>query len=290
MASERSDYEGEAGCWTLWRRVPRPALQPFVTEIQGYRETGGQRLIRDELPGGFLPLILVLGPGFELADSTQPTGWRRLEGSFTAGLHSGPARVASGGRSLCLQVNLTPLGARRLFRLELHGLTDRVEPLDAVVPQLSRDLEGRLLDCPSWEGRLDLFEQALAQRILSEPGGDPRVAAAHGVIEGTQGRVAIGALAEHLGISRKHLNALFKREIGLSPKRFASTLRFAAAVERLSRPCRAPPSLADLAADCGYADQAHFSRDFKAFTGETPQALRRRILPDRQGILAPAEV
>ncbi len=289
MASERSDYEGEAGCWTLWRRLPRAGLLPFVLKIQGYRESGGGRLVRDELPGAFLPLILVLGPGFELADSSRASGWRRLEGSFTAGLHSRPARVASQGRSICLQANLTPLGARRFFRLDLDSLTDRVESLDSVAPELASELEGRLLDCPSWEQRLELFEQALAERILGVAGGDPRVARAHGIIAARQGQVAIGALADQLGVSRKHLNALFKREVGLSPKRFASTLRFAAAVEVLSQPLGRPPSLAALAADCGYADQAHFTRDFKAFTGETPQALRRRILPDRQGILAPAE-
>ncbi len=126
----------------------------------------------------------------------------------------------------------------------------------------------------------------MAERIWRQPAGDPRVAAAYFAIERSGGSLAISTLARQLDLSRKHLNSLFKRETGLSPKGFARTIRFAAAVERLSLPQGTGLSLAALAADCGYADQAHFSRDFKSFAGETPQALRRRMLPNSHRILA----
>jgi AraC-like DNA-binding protein len=45
-------------------------------------------------------------------------------------------------------------------------------------------------------------------------------------------------------------------------------------------------TLADLASDCGYADQAHFNRDFAQFAGETPRSLMTRILPDGTGVMA----
>jgi AraC-like DNA-binding protein len=45
-------------------------------------------------------------------------------------------------------------------------------------------------------------------------------------------------------------------------------------------------SLADLASDCGYADQAHFNREFARFSGETPRVLKARILPDGTGVMA----
>jgi AraC-like DNA-binding protein len=50
--------------------------------------------------------------------------------------------------------------------------------------------------------------------------------------------------------------------------------------------CVERASLAELAAACGYADQAHFNRDFLAFAGESPGALRARLLPDGSGIAA----
>lgn len=57
--------------------------------------------------------------------------------------------------------------------------------------------------------------------------------------------------------------------IGVTPKTFARTLRFQQARDQL---CLTPNvDLATLAAECGYSDQAHFSREFKALSGRTPR-------------------
>ncbi len=286
MVTTRCDYEGEAGRWTLWRRPPCVQLQGYVLELQAYQERGGPRLVRRELPKGFLPLIIVLGPGFELADASAPGGWRALKHSFLAGLHRAPAEVASYGESLCLQVDFTPLGARRFFRCELEALSDRVLDLETVAAAFASRLEGQLFDCASWEERLDLLESVLIRRIHGSPNCDPRLARAYYALAQHDGALSISGLAADLEVSRKHLNALFKRELGMSPKLFARTLRFAKAVERLSAREQRPLSLAALAADCGYADQSHFTRDFKTFAGETPRSLYSRLLPDRHGLLA----
>lgn len=283
MECERWSYDGEAGRWCFWRRRPAAALRGFVFELQAYWESGGQPLVRRELPSGLIPLIIVWRPDFALADSREAGGWRPLTRSFTAGLASGPAAVASSGGAHCMQVDFTPLGARRFFRSNLDSLTDRVVSFERLAPDFAHELDGRLFDCPDWDQRLDLLEALVTRRILGTPGGDPRVAAAYRALAASEGALSVTALAERLDLSRKHLNSLFKREIGLSPKRFARTLRFGSAITRLSAP--EGLSLAQVAADCGYADQSHFTRDFKVFAGETPQALRRRIVPGQHSLL-----
>ncbi len=283
MSNERWSYDGDAGRWCFWRRRPAAALSGFVVELQAYWESGGRPLVRKELPSGLIPLIIVWSPDFALADSREVGGWRPLSCSFTAGLASGPASVASSGEALCLQVDFTPLGARRFFRSDLDALTDRVIAFEELSPDFATELEGRLFHCAGWEARLDLLERLVTRRVLGAAGGDPRVAAAYCALTASEGALAVSALADRLDLSRKHLNSLFKREIGLSPKRFARTLRFGAAVTRLSTP--EGLSLAQVAADCGYADQSHFTRDFKVFAGETPQALRRRIVPGQHSLL-----
>ena len=55
----RIDHRSEYGSWTLLRRVPSLWLRPFVHEIQGYEEEGGQPVLRKELPSGVVPMILV---------------------------------------------------------------------------------------------------------------------------------------------------------------------------------------------------------------------------------------
>lgn len=83
--------------------------------------------------------------------------------------------------------------------------------------------------------------------------------------------------ASFLGIAARSLQRIFLREVGVGPKEVLRRYRLMEAAERLLR----EPDLAgaDLAASLGYADQAHFIRDFKAVTGVPPEAYRRRQDP-----------
>lgn len=282
-ALQRIDHRSENGVWTLFQRQPVAALAPYVQQLQGFYEAGGRPVLRRELPSFGFPLILVLGPGFTLHEREDPARWRPLARSFLAGLHEEHALVGSEGRSLCMEVNFTPLGAWRFLRCDLQELSHRVLDLAEFFGRRAADLEARLAETPDWPARFALLEEILLARILEAPAEDPRVAAALTAIRRSGGNVPVERLAGALDCSRKHLAALFKRQVGLPPKTVARLARFEAALQRLTAGRVA--SLAELALDCGYADQAHFNRDFRGFAGETPRAILARTLPDGTGIL-----
>jgi AraC-like DNA-binding protein len=94
----------------------------------------------------------------------------------------------------------------------------------------------------------------------------------------TAGQISIGSLSADLGWSRRRLVERFREDIGLAPKVFARVLRFNHAVETLK--AGELRRLSDVALDCGYYDQAHFDRDFRAFAGVTPTELVRTLRPD----------
>jgi AraC-like DNA-binding protein len=100
-------------------------------------------------------------------------------------------------------------------------------------------------------------------------------------LEVTHGQVGIGALARETGWSHKHLIAQFTEQLGIAPKVMARVLRFGRAAEMLKISDRG--RFADIAYACGYYDQAHFTRDFRAFAGVTPSALLSSQLPNRGG-------
>jgi AraC-like DNA-binding protein len=87
-------------------------------------------------------------------------------------------------------------------------------------------------------------------------------------------------LAEEIGWSRRHLGERFRDELGLSPKVAARVMRFQRACRLLQRPRR--PGLADVAAACGYYDQAHLTREWHDLAGCTPTVWMAEELPSVQ--------
>lgn len=80
--------------------------------------------------------------------------------------------------------------------------------------------------------------------------------------------VRVDQLTARTGLSDRTLQRRFKDVVGVSPKWVLQRYRLHEAAARLRQPD--PPTLADLAASLGYADQAHFARDFKATVGVPP--------------------
>jgi AraC-like DNA-binding protein len=83
---------------------------------------------------------------------------------------------------------------------------------------------------------------------------------------------SIDDAAVSAALSPRQLRRLCLERAGVSPKYLSRIVRFRKAVKRINalRLNSAQPGWADLAADCGYYDQAHFIREFQEFTGYTP--------------------
>jgi transcriptional regulator GlxA family with amidase domain len=98
----------------------------------------------------------------------------------------------------------------------------------------------------------------------------------------TRGAVPIGQIADEVGWSHRHLIARFRQQVGLRPKTAARLVRFNGVLRRLDE--RQPLTWGKIAADAGYADQAHLARDFRQFTGTTPAEFRARALPPHPAV------
>jgi AraC-like DNA-binding protein len=100
----------------------------------------------------------------------------------------------------------------------------------------------------------------------------PACAAAVRAIHRRHGRIGVDALASAIGVPRRRLERLFRRDTALSPKQYIRIVRLTALLRRLEAPDR--DRLIDVALDAGYFDQAHMARDFKALTARRASAGR----------------
>jgi len=276
MTEAEGDTEGDAGTESgqvLLRYPVAPALAGLVARISGYREMAPGPIRMTETASLIVPMVISFGAPFEIAVGREPAADDRI-GSFTAGLTRGPVYITSHGAAHCLQIDLTPLGAYRFFGLPMAALTERMVRLDELEDPVIAGLSERLGQERSWRRRFAIAEAAIVPRLAGDSGGSPAVAWAYQRIVESGGAVRIEALADRLHWSRKHLAMRFREEVGLPPKQVARIARFTR-VKEMAR-AEGDNGWADIAAACGYADQAHLVREFTALAGATPTGWRSR--------------
>ncbi len=172
---------------------------------------------------------------------------------------------------------------RHLLGRPIEDLTNRAVAVTDLFGPHAADLRERLREAPSWDARFAMIEAFVVPRVLGHTTLPAGVRCAWERLLGSGGRVAIGDLVDDTGWSQKHLIARFRHEIGLPPKLFARVLRFSRAIQAIRG--GTARGLGDLAVQCGYYDQAHFTRDVREFTQTTPGALVASLLPDGGGFL-----
>jgi AraC-like DNA-binding protein len=271
-------HDGPDGAWEMAWRPPRPGTEGIVTGWCGYVERGAP-LRRREVPHGGVTLILSFGDSIRIASAERRP--ERLT-SFAAGLHDGPVLTEHDGRQEGVEVLLTPLGAYRLFGLPMSELANTAVALGDLWGPRATELAERMAGTKSWEARFAAFESALTARLRDAPEPDKAVTWAWHQLERSNGGVAVEALADEIGWSRRHFAVRFRAQVGLTPKATARVLRFHRAVGLLD----GNRTISDTAAAAGYADHSHMVREFRSLAGCTPSAFVAAQQPDGPGVIS----
>jgi AraC-like DNA-binding protein len=260
-----TDEPGGANAWDVI--CPSRPSRVAGAGMAGFRDRGITTVGRRAIPHPAVTLVLDFGEGPLIVDDTAG---QQHQGSLVAGIGFGAGPMWVRGKNFeAVQVRLSPLVTQAVLGISPADLDGGVAALDDLWgPQASRIGE-QLSEAPSWEARFALVDALLARRRRAVSPVDPEVNWAWHRILGARGRIRIDLLATEVGWSHKRLWARFRSQLGLPPKRMARLVRFDRAVHRLA----AGDNAARVAADSGYADQAHLHRDVAAFTGITPVAV-----------------
>lgn len=216
------------------------------------------------LPDGRPELILHLGDPFERCDTR---GGGRQASVIFAGQVTAPLVLRPTGRVAVVGVRFHPHGAAACLAAPLNELSGLTLDVGDIAPPLGRELTAVQESGDVLRAVADV-QQVLA-RWIDRARLDARLGFVVGAIDRTRGRASIDAVARAAGVTRRHLERRFLTDVGITPKRLARIARFQHALRILRRQ---PPAGAgaQTAATCGYADQAHFIRDFRELAGCPP--------------------
>lgn len=158
-------------------------------------------------------------------------------------------------------------GATAFFKQPLHELFRESVSLDNFMLRSELlCLEEQIAEAKKDLQRIAAVEHFLVSRMTS-PEPDKLVLAALALIHKSRGNIRIKELTEQLHTSQSPLEKRFRKAVGASPKKFASIIRFKNAIQQYGK----VSSLTELGYEAGFYDQAHFIKEFKTFTGDTPE-------------------
>jgi AraC-like DNA-binding protein len=172
-------------------------------------------------------------------------------------------------------VKLRPGAVRAFVSAPAFELTDRIVPLASVFGAEVAPLERQVLAPEDDDAGFALLGDWL--RARRRP-ADPQVGLAVAIADRI-GRdltiTTVDRLAAIAGLGPRALEQLFRDHVGASPKWMMRRHRLQEVASRIDRDDG--PTLARLAAELGYSDQAHLARDVKRVVGTSPSQLAARM-------------
>ena len=253
---------------------PSPDLAPHVANFWFMRGRGPSAMPEGHriLPDGCAEFVFQLGAPFREreADGT----WRLQDSLLLVGQMERRVDVQPSGAIHTVGVHFHPAGLGAFVSGDLRRFTGRIQPLDDALSENLGPLVRKLKAARTDRVRVPILENFLRER--RRPADDAMGLAAQGLSEAA-GAIDIDAMARRLGLSDRQFRRRFEAAVGLPPKRFSRLIRFQRVFEeRLEGDARA---WSRVALDCGYYDQPHFNRDFRAFTGAKPRDLLKDADP-----------
>jgi len=219
---------------------------------------------QDIAPDGCVELIFNFGSPYLLRTADEPVP---LPAAIIVGFQDKTIPLLLRGTVRVVAARLFAWGALALLQDNVSALAHAMTPLGAGWKDLLQRLEA-LVTRGSYEKAARALEEHLIRQALVRTFDKKLIQAAAKHLMHAKGQVRVSELAEYCHMSVRQLERGFQQVVGTSPKAFARTVRFQEAERHLM--FHPDADLTALAHDCGYFDQAHFIKDFKAFTGRTP--------------------
>ncbi|NER82047.1 MAG: AraC family transcriptional regulator [Leptolyngbya sp. SIO1D8] len=279
-ADQETDIGLTMASWEYVAGMPFENFKSLACSYSGYYEDAGRPVRRLEIPKDRVTVILGFGDRLWI----NPVGSTTLTQAqaFVVGLGEKPLIVEHGGVQRCIEIELLPWVANKLFCGASAELTQGIVDLTILWGSDANLLIKQLSESSSWQQHFTVVEQFLSEKFArSNRIIRSEVQWAWGQLENYGGCISIRELAREIGWSDRHFATCFREQIGITPKAAARRIRFTRAHQLLTNSKKY--ALSEIATTCGYSDQSHFTREFRRFAGCSPTVYQTANFPDLLG-------
>lgn len=196
------------------------------------------------------------------------------------------SQLVSLKQSPLIAVRFKPYGLFPFIKGKPEELLNQNLAAEAVFGKEILELEEQLFLCIDFETRVKVLEQFFLKKLIKQDISSDFSPEIHRFIESKNGLVQIQDLLDKTGLSHKSLERKFKKNFGLSPKRYLRLQRVFQALKGLQSDPNRP--LTGIAYDYGFYDQAHFNHEVQNFTGLNPARFRIELSELQATLFLPA--
>lgn len=252
---------------------PSRLLQPFVDcyWLQAFSNTEGQTSPLQRCPPfGTVELIIHLDDN--CCEVLANDSWHKLPKIFLAGMYRDPVIWRSPGNTRKFGIRLKPEALHQLFKMPAATLYNDYTSVDNLDLKQTASFAESLTDVASIEEVIAKAEIYLKEKLLKNQKESNYFIEAANLMRSAKGAITIEEVSSKLAVSPRQLQRVFKDQVGASPKTYGRIIRFSNAYKQMQQ-LQEAGGWAGLSYLLGYADQAHFIREFKEFSGLIPNVM-----------------
>lgn len=259
---------------------PSDILKPYIRHYYIFESDGDIEFEDIVFPSGDMEVIFNLGGGVwesSVNDKFLKNPSIELWGQITK-----PLAIKSRGKHTMLGIKFFPHSAAYFLKDEIAKFNNQIVDLYDIIGKPIKTLHNQLLETSDMDKRIALLENFFLKILIANEKKSFKIDKVADILTSIKKDPTennIGNIASQHGISTRYLHKLIFQHTGLAPTSFNKIKRFQISLKLLAKN---EQPLTAIAYHCGYFDQSHFIRDFKAFTGLTPSAYLANITPVNQ--------
>jgi AraC-like DNA-binding protein len=250
---------------------PAFPLRRYVDFLYRVDPQGAPPSRRRIYPDGAMQLVIHLqspAATFFLDDRVHTIRAPLIAGPYSRSFEIDPSKSG-----LIIGVQFRPGAAHRFHRIAAHELSNTDISLGDLNRAEADGLLNRICSAASEHAQFRVVEEYLRDKLALGVETHPAIDYAVEQFARLGGSCGIGKIQVATGLSHTRFIQLFREQVGLTPKLYCRVRRFRRLMDKIQKGM--PVNWAELAADCGYFDQAHLIRDFRVFAGTTPVVYRQ---------------